>query len=810
MALQKPTDIASETTCFHCGDKIRDDGIRHDGRAFCCAGCKVVYALLQEGNLSEYYTLDHAPGHTSTFSQDKRFSYLDDPTVVPKLRDFTDGTTSTATFDIPQMHCSSCIWLLERLYTLDPGILHSRTDFLKKQIRIRFNESATSLRRVVELLASLGYEPQINLASVDKPTTAAGSNSLYYRIGIAGFCFGNIMLLSFPEYLASADVDAQLRAVFSILNILLSLPVIFYSASGYFLAAWAGLRERMVNIELPLAFGISILFARSLFEILVLGHPGYLDSMSGLVLLLLTGKLFQSKTYDRLNFERDYRSYFPLAVTTASNGEERVVPVSNIRPGDRIILRNNEIAPADAILLKGHASIDYSFVTGESRPVDVEPGTLVYAGGRQVGRAVEVEVIREVSRSYLTQLWNDSTGRAKGSRAVSAIADRAGKFFTLGVLVLAAIAAVLWFPSNPARAWDAITAILIVACPCAIALSTPFTFGTTSRIFGRNGLFLKDSGVVESMAGINTVVFDKTGTLTHAGGSAIKFVGEPLNEWEASALFSLARNSHHPLSRAISEEFDQSAIIAVDRFCEEPGRGLGGTFNGTEIRLGSKEYAGNASPEPAVFTGGVAADATRVFLSINGRVRGHFVLSSRYREGLDALLAELQTQYRLYLVSGDSPAEREHLAKQFPGMLDFRFRQSPADKLSFVRFLQRQKRRVLMVGDGLNDAGALRQSDVGIAFTEDISAFSPACDAILEGKAFSSLGKLLRLAGDSVRVVLASFAISLVYNGVGLYFAFRGELSPLVAAILMPLSSITVVAFTTLTVRFLARKRGLR
>jgi Cu+-exporting ATPase len=810
MALQEQTDIAAETTCFHCGDRVRDGGIQHDGRAFCCAGCKVVYTLLQENNLSDYYTIDHAPGRTSTFSQDKRFSYLDDPMVVRKLRDFTDGTTSTATFDIPQMHCSSCIWLLERLYTIDPGILHSRADFLKKQIRIRFNESATSLRRVVELLASLGYEPQITLASLEKPPKATGGNSLYYRIGIAGFCFGNIMLLSFPEYLASTDVDAQLRTVFNILIIILALPVILYSASGYFLTAWAGLREKMVNIELPLALGIFILFARSLFEILILGHPGYLDSMSGLVLLLLTGKLFQSKTYDRLNFERDYRSYFPLAVTTTRNGEERVVPVSNIGPGDRVILRNNEIAPADAILLKGEASIDYSFVTGESRPVDAGLGTLVYAGGRQVGKAVELEVIREVSRSYLTQLWNDSTGTAKGSHAVSAIADSAGKFFTLGVLVLAAIAAVLWFPSDPARAWDAITAILIVACPCAIALSTPFTFGTTYRIFGRNGLFLKNSGVVESMAGINTVVLDKTGTLTHGGASVIKFVGEPLSEWETSALFSLARNSHHPLSRAISGGLGQSTIISVDRFSEEPGRGISGTVNGAEIRLGSKEYARDESPEPAILSGGGVPGATGVFLSVDERVRGYFVLSSRYREGLDTLLAELQTQYHLYLVSGDSPAERERLAKQFPGMLDLRFRQSPEDKLSFVRSLQQRKRRVLMLGDGLNDAGALRQSDVGIAFTEDISAFSPACDAILEGNAFPYLGKLLRLAADSVRVVLASFAISLVYNGVGLYFAFRGELSPLVAAILMPLSSITVVAFSTLTVRFLARKRGLR
>jgi Cu+-exporting ATPase len=778
--------------------------VESDGKLFCCAGCKVVYELLRDHHLYDYYAIDRSPGRSSSLATDDRFAYLDDPSIAARLKDFSDGQTSTILFQIPQMHCSSCIWLLERLSTIDQGIIHSRVEFLRKQLRIRFHEQVTSVRKIVELLASLGYEPQISLASIDRQPSRPASRSLYYRIGIAGFCFGNIMLLSFPEYLAAGPVDRQLASVFNIVNLFLALPVLFYSASGYFRSAFASLRRGVVNIDLPLALGIAILFLRSAYEITVLGEAGYLDSMSGLVFLLLVGKVFQDFTYDRLNFDRDYRSYFPLAVARVREGNETIVPVSTIGPGDRIVVRHNEIVPADGVLLKEPASIDYSFVTGESRTVDVQPGMVVYAGGRQTGRAAELELIRDVSRSYLTQLWNDVPEGRPAERPVSSISSIAGKYFTAGVILLAGIAAALWFPSDPARAWNSITAILIVACPCAIALSTPFAFGTVARVFGKQGLFLKNPDVVESLARTDAIVFDKTGTLTHAGGSAVEFVGEPLGALEVSLVAALARNSHHPLSRIVASGVASPELPTVLEYEEEPGRGIRGTVGGVHVALGSRAFAAPAA-EPATPPPG--EDQTTVALGLDGRLRGSFLIRNRYREKLDDIITACGRTHELHLVSGDEPGERQALKERFGGRVALHFRQSPADKLAFVRALQEKGRRVLMLGDGLNDAGALRQSDAGIALTEDIAAFSPACHGIMEARAFALLPVFLSLARQSVRVVLANFAISLFYNGIGLLFAFRGDLSPLVAAILMPLSSITAVAFTTMAVRTLARRR---
>jgi Cu+-exporting ATPase len=809
MSFQEQVDITEELTCFHCGDRVRNHGVNQDDKVFCCTGCKVVYELLRENNLYDYYNLQSSPGRSATFARDERFAYLDDPATARKLKNFTDGKTGTVTFHIPQMHCSSCIWLLERLYVLDQSIAQSRVDFLKKEIRIQFSEQKTSVRKIVELLSSLGYEPQITLNDVEKTKTAPVSRSLYYKVGVAGFCFANIMLLSLPEYLSSNTIDPQLQLVFTALNAALALPVFFYCASDFFRSALAGLRKRTITVDVPLALGIFILFARSLYDILAQTGPGFLDSLSGLVFFLLLGRLFQSKTYERLNFERDYKSYFPLAVTVTGKGKERVVPLSSVSTGDRILIRNNEISPADAVLITGNAFIDYSFVTGESRPVQTVPGTLVYAGGRQVGSAIELEIVKNISQSYLTQLWNDAPSDAKPATSVSRLTNTVGKYFTIAVLLLSALAGALWLPVDPARAWNAITGILIVACPCAIALSTPFTFGSALRIFGRNGFFLKNTAVVESLARADSVIFDKTGTITHAGAASIRFVGSPLSARERAMVSALVRNSHHPLSRAIAADLGSQPLIETKDFAEEAGQGLQALVDGVRVKIGSAPFTSGEpvkglsdAPRPAPLD-------TCVFLSLDGRDRGFFTVRNKYRDGLGGLIDRLSASYRLYLLSGDTEAERTYLEQQFPGRLTMLFRQSPAEKLSFVRSLRNERRSVVMVGDGLNDAGALRQSNVGIALTEDIAAFSPACDAILEAPALPRLDLFLRFCRTSVAIVFASFALSLLYNIVGLTFAFQGTLSPLIAAVLMPLSSITIVAFTTTAVRAAARRKGM-
>ena len=800
-----------QTDCYHCGDPCGNSGIWVGEKCFCCNGCKLVYELLEENDLCQYYDLQETPGVSpKEAGTTAKFKYLEDESVRSKLINFTDGNRSTVTFNIPSMHCVSCVWLLESLYKLNPLILQSKVDFLKKELSVTYEETANSLRQIVELLSSIGYEPEINLDSLHKKVKKDKDRQIYIKIGVAGFAFANIMMFSFPEYLSQQDqVEKILRNFFGSLSFLLALPVLFYSASDYFKSAWNGWKQRAVNMDVPISIGIITLFMRSSYEIFSGSGTGYMDSFTGLVFLLLIGKVFEKKTYDTLSFERDYKSYFPVAVTRKSSKDEMSIPLEKLKVGDRIVIRNQELVPADSVLIRGQAYIDYSFVTGESLPVEKLSGDMIYAGGRQIGGTIELDVIKDVNQSYLTELWNDESFTKDRKSRVTTLANKISKYFTMVVLSIAVLSASFWLTTDIVLALNAFTAVLIVACPCALALSTPFTLGNTLRIFGWNKFYLKNTSVIESLAKITTIVFDKTGTITQSAQSKVEFVTtrddmNSIGNSEQKIVRSLAYQSIHPVSRQIAASFQEQSLLPVDNFKEIPGMGIEGTVEGKRIKLGSYLFV-TGQEEGRKLSG-----ATFAHLSVNGKYYGYFRLANVYRTGLKKTLDKLKKRYRISLLSGDNASEKENLKHFFDEEVQLLFNQSPHQKLAFIKDLQKKGERVLMIGDGLNDAGALQQSDVGISVSEDVNTFSPASDAIIDASSMDRLDDFLHFSGKSVRIILVSFIISFVYNLVGLGFAVQGTLSPLIAAILMPISSISVILFTTGSTTLIAKKMKLQ
>jgi len=772
----------------------------------------MVYEILNEKNMCNYYALGENPGVKTNIPVSKnKFEYLDDEAVIAKIIDFSEGDFVKTTFIIPEMHCSSCIWLLENLYKFDGGIVESKVDFLKKQLSLGFYKSKTSLRKVVELLTSIGYEPEINYETLEKKTAKSQSKSLYYKIGISGFVFANIMLLSFPEYLSINSSDLQLKRIFSYINVLLSLPVLFYCASGYFISAYKGLRKGILNIDFPISLGITALYMRSLFEIFFNSAPGYLDSFAGLIFLLTLGKLFQNKTYETLNFERNYKSYFPISVTVEKGKQEKVIPLSDLKTGDRIVIHNGELIPADSILFSGQGNIDYSFVTGESMPVVKAAGEMIYAGGRQIGKVIELEVMKDVSQGYLTSLWNNNFSPSEDNKLVS-ISNIVSKYFTAGILIIAVLAFLFWLPQSFNTAINAFISVLIVACPCALAMSTPFTLGNTLRIFGRNKFYLKNIFVIELLAKINHIIFDKTGTITEQRNSAIKYNGALLKPEEEACIKSLVRNSTHPLSIRIYNILKDTKIMEIENYKETIGEGISCYCAGKKIKIGSQAFVSNLNDGYANTALGELQEkvSSKVYLSIDGNVKGYYEVVNSYRKGLMQVLNSFGHKISFSLLSGDNDSEKTALSGIFPGETEMYFNQSPADKLTFVKKLQAEGFSTLMLGDGLNDAGALLQSDVGISVSEDTGGFSPACDAILDSGSFHNLAVFVDFSKTSVLIIKLSFFISFLYNLVGIYIAVQGKLSPLFAAVLMPLSSISVVVFATISTNFMAKYRGLK
>jgi Cu+-exporting ATPase len=803
--LIKPSDkpVADSLLCFHCKERCPNEQLHVDEKFFCCEGCKMVYEILNVNNLCKYYELDEQPGlNLKSRKNAQAYAYLDDEEIQEKLLEFNDGQIAQVTFYVPAMHCVSCIWLLEHLYKLDLGVHQTRVNFLKKTVTIQFAPASTSLRRLAALLSSIGYAPEINLGDVDNEKAAAPDKTLMYQIGIAGFAFGNIMLFSFPEYMGlDRTQDPWFSKAFGYLSILLALPVLIYSSKDYLIAAWNGLKTRHINIDIPLALGIVMLFGRSAYEILSHTGGGYMDSFAGLIFLLLTGKWFQQKTWRQLSFERDYKSYFPVAATVVEGNSEKTVPVNRLVPGDIIVIRSHEIIPADGVLLKGDARIDYSFVTGESAPVLVKSGERIFAGGKQLSQSIEISLTRRVSQSYLTRLWNDEAFKTNEKGQTTILADKAGRYFTWLILGVGTAAFVYWaFLGNWNTAVNAFTAVMIVACPCAVALAIPFTLGNIMRILGRHRFYLKNIRVVESFSHVNAVIFDKTGTITNVGQTAYIFHGDPLTNTDKVGVRSLTRHSSHPLSRRLYESMADIPTIKPTQFEEIPGLGIQGWVDGRHIQVGSADFVG-------------APATSGVFVAVDGHLKGYFEVKTRYRDGLESVLNFFRGKQHVWLLSGDKDQEAARLKPLFPEPDAMLFNKTPHDKLEFVKNLQRHGQKVLMLGDGLNDAGALQQSDTGIVVTEDTNNFTPACDAILHAGAFHQLPALVNLARSGVTIVKRAYLIAFVYNMVGLSYAVTGTLSPLIAAILMPLSSVTIVLFGVLmgnwkATQFLASARA--
>ncbi len=785
--------------CYHCGlDVALEDAIYFDEKVFCCNGCKTVYEIFSQNDLTCYYDFQTAPGTTPQDIKGK-YDFLDNAEITDKLLEFKDDNLCIVTFYIPHIHCSSCIWILENLQQLQSGIHSSIVNFPEKKVRITYNPTLSNLKKIVYLLSSIGYEPYISLDDYSQKETTI-DRSLIYKLGVAFFCFGNIMLLSFPEYFEVNEFWInQYRVFFRWLIFVLSLPAFLYSASDYYISAYKSIKSGILNIDIPIALGIVVMFVRSTIDISFNYGQGFFDSMTGLIFFMLLGKLFQTKTYSFLSFERDYKSYFPIAVTKIDfEGNEVPIQVYDIQKGDRLLIRNQELVPVDGILISNNASIDYSFVTGEAVPVAKESGEKIYAGGKQLGKVIEMEVLFSVSQSYLTQLWSNDVFQKKVTQKHKSITDKVSRYFTPVLLIVAFLSLTIWLFINVSTAFNVFTAVLIVACPCALALTAPFTFGNILRIMGNRKFYLKNALVIEQLAKVNTIVFDKTGTITTHKKATIIQDGN-FSDLQLQIIKSILRGSNHPLSRRLYDFLPVSNNLVITNFEEIIGKGIQGNYESNFIKIGSLGFLN--LPEEL----NTNHQKTTVNISINEQYIGQFIFQNQYRDGLKELFAKLNKNYSIKILSGDNDGELQSLEKIVPSGTELIFNQTPENKLEYIKNLQQKGKNVLMIGDGLNDAGALAQSDVGISISENVNVFSPACDGILDASQFQKIEFFLKFSKNGIKTIYMSFVLSILYNVIGLSFAITGNLQPIVAAIIMPISSITIVIFVTLVSNYFAK-----
>jgi len=776
------------TKCFHCGEDCREIILAYE-KDFCCEGCKTVYEILDQSGMCNYYDLSQNPGKSQRIKvRENKFAFLEDESIQKGLTVYKDENQTHTTLYLPQMHCSSCLWLLENLHRLNEHVISSKVNFTRKEADIVFNHKKVSFRQIAELLTSIGYEPYISLSQMNNKKPKL-SKSKIYKLGVAGFCFGNIMLLAFPEYLGIDAKEEHLAGMFHMLSFALSLPIFFYSATEFYNSAWKSLKHGFLNIDAPIVLAIVVTFGRSVYEVFAGLGGGYFDSLAGIVFFMLVGKVLQDKTYEELSFERDYTSYFPIAVTKVKDDVESTVQLPDIKLNDTLVIHNQELIPADGIITRGRAVIDYSFVTGESLPVEKEMGEFVYAGGKQIGSNIELLILKEVSQSYLTKLWNREELHRDRKDDERSFVHLLSRNYTVIVIAISFFAGLYWHFHDPSKVWNAATAVLIVACPCALLLGNTFTNGNIIRRLGRNNFYLRNAQTIEDIANVDFVVFDKTGTLTTGRYQDVTFEGKELNEEMKEKIASLSSQSLHPMSKAISNWANTKNRIKINAYKEIPGRGIEGIVGDEMILIGSKQFVlGNNHS--------VSDNESAVYIAVEGKVLGRFTFRNHYRDQIPQMLKKLNKKYPVAVLSGDNAGEKEYLQEILGFNAQILFHQKPEDKLESIKLLQQNGKKVMMVGDGLNDAGALRQAEVGIAITDNSNAFTPASDVIMKADELPGLMRYIKLCKDNKKIVMAAFIVSIVYNTIGIYFSVKGQLAPMSAAILMPSSTLSIFLVT--------------
>lgn len=744
--------------CGFCAQPIELGSTLVADDQYCCSGCQTADQLIHGAGAS-------GPDK-ATLSKYEHLSVASD---AEGLRKYDEHWYSWE-LELPHIHCTSCLILLERMPEWLDGVHELRVSFSAKRAHIYFDTSVLNPAVLAGWLDYVGYPPKL-VGKIKKDRRGI------INLGIAGFAMGNAMMGAFPEYFGlSESSDANLLYFFRYSTAFFATVSLFTAGRFYLVSALKSLSSKTWSLDVPIALGMLVLWGWSSFQLMSGISGGYFDSLAGLVFFLLLGRFLQTRTYSAFSFERTVKDFLPLSIYSEDRGV--FVRLENLQLGENVHLPEGGIIPAD-LLLKAPAVVDYSFITGESDPIALKANEVAKVGGKTLG-ALQASVYAPPSVSSLEQVW-----KAK-DQTTGWVSARMTAIFTISVLSIALVAGAAWYFINPDRFVEIAVSVLIIACPCALSLAAPFAYGTARANLAKLGFYLKEGKGITYLSTLKNIAWDKTGTLTkkHPQANILWH-----REAHPELLYALASRSIHPVSKTIATVLTPLYPVILGNWQEWIGEGISATLqDGTVLKLGSGKWLG--MPQGPTY------------FCIDDILAATIELSANYREGMTEVFEALSTaQIDHHLISGDHPKELP--ASWTPYLADkTHFNQTPNQKAALLRTLP----QTAFIGDGLNDIRAMQEAHIGLSVVEEDLGYFPQSDGILLASGLSKLPAILRYSRRMVLVVRSAYLLSLCYNLLGVIIAVLGLLSPVVAAVLMPLSSITVVLFVVAFAQILQPK----
>jgi Cu2+-exporting ATPase/Cu+-exporting ATPase len=762
--------------CAHCDEDVL---IKHidDGKVFCCLGCQTVYQLIKQKGLGEYYQIKNDSEiykrRAPVANKNQRFSYLGNPDFLTEYAYQNHSDQSTMEFYLEGIHCLACLWLIEKMPEFLPAVSHSHLDTNKSIATISMNAGG-SFCDVARELNNLGYAPH-PLKRHEKNTNykLQEERKMLLKIGIAGAGAANIMLYAISIY---AGADGNYQKVFNLLTIFFAFPVFLYSATPFYQNAWSAIKYRRLSIDIPISLSLIVGFAVGLYYQFIGINENFFDSLTALVFLLLLSRYFLNKIQEE-GLKANDLSFFYQTKEVLKRQNDLWIPThpKYLNKGDLFKASTNEMLPVDGIIESGETIFNNSLLTGESRPVTVNVGSKVYSGTINLGDEVIVKVQNTDEKTRLGKILENVEKARKNQTPIVDLTNRISKYFILIVLSLASIVFLknLW-SGNLYLALDKGLTLLIVTCPCALALATPLTLTRTLTRASKLGIIIKNDEVIEKLSKIKNVFLDKTGTITFGQLKIIDFkILKKAQSPIQNIIISLENKSKHPVAIALCEyasHFENANLMPVKNYSELIAQGVSGTI---ENRL----YE--------ISKGQIFEDKILV---------ATYQVDDKIRPEANFAINELKKlNVGITLVSGDQKNIVNEIAREIGLKEQFALSdQTPEDKLSLIE----KNSQAMMVGDGANDAMALSKAYVGVAVQGSMDISLRAAEIYLTTPGIKQIADLIILSRETMKVIYRNLVLSLLYNGASVYLAFAGLISPLTAAIIMPISSLTVLTST--------------